>query len=54
MKPTHWVPLLIAALIGLGAGWVAVQIADRAAGRVLMVPGLAAVGVWLLALAVLV
>lgn len=54
MKPTRWAPLVIITAVGLAVGWVAVMAVDRLGGRVLGVPPLAAVALWLLALAVLV
>ena len=54
MKPTRIVPLVSLAAIGLAVGWVAVELVDRFASRILSVPWLAAGTLWLLALAVLV
>ena len=53
MKPTRWVPLVAIAAIALAVGWVLVDLVERMAGRILGVPWLAAVGLWVLALGVL-
>lgn len=53
MKPTRWVPLVAIAAIALAVGWVLVDLVERMAGRVLGVPWLAAVALWVLALGVL-
>lgn len=53
MKPTRWVPLIAIAAVALAMGWVLVDLVERIAGRVLDVPWLAAVGLWVLALGVL-
>lgn len=53
MKPTRVVPLVALAAIGLAVGWVAVDIVERFASRILGVPWLAAAGLWILAIAVL-
>ena len=53
MKPTRIVPLVSLTAVGLAIGWVAVELVDRFAGRILSVPWLAAGTLWLLALAVL-
>lgn len=53
MKPTRWVPLIAIAAVALAVGWVLVDLVERMAGRVLGVPWLAAVALWLLALGVL-
>ncbi len=54
MKPTRWVPLTILLAIGLAIGWIAVDMVERFAGRVLVVPSLAALGLWILALGILI
>ena len=54
MKPTRWVVLFAIAAVGLGIGWVAVELVERIAGRVLGVPWIAPAALWILALAVLV
>ena len=54
MKPTRWVPLAILAAVGLAAGWIAVDMVERFAGRILVVPSLAAVGLWILAVGILI
>ncbi|MFM9048853.1 MAG: DUF3180 domain-containing protein [Actinomycetota bacterium] len=54
MKPTRLVPLIVVAAIGLAVGWVAVQLVERFAGRILSVPWAAAIGLVLLAVAVLI
>jgi len=54
MKPTRLVPLVILAAIGLAVGWVAVQLVERFSGRILSVPWAAAIGLVLLAAAVLI
>ena len=54
MKPTRWVPLTILLAVGVGIGWIAVDLVERFAGRVLVVPSLAAIGLWILALGVLI
>jgi len=54
VKPTRLVPLVILAAIGLAGGWVAVQLVERFAGRILSVPWAAAVGLVVLAVAVLI
>jgi len=48
------VPLIVLAAIGLAVGWVAVQLVERFAGRILLVPWAAAIGLVLLAVAVLI
>ena len=53
MKPTRWVPLIAITAIALAVGWVLVDLVERMAGRVLGVPWLAAVALWVLALSVL-
>lgn len=53
MKPTRWVPLVAIAAIALAVGWVLVDLVERVAGRILGVPWLAAVAMWVLALGVL-
>jgi hypothetical protein len=53
MKPTRWVPLVAIAAVALAVGWVLVDLVERVAGRVLGVPWLAAVALWVLALGVL-
>ena len=53
MKPTKWVPLVAIAAIALAVGWVLVDLVDRVAGRILGVPWLAAVALWVLAIGVL-
>jgi hypothetical protein len=53
MRPTRWVPLVAIAAIALAVGWVLVDLVERLAGRVLGVPWLAAVALWVLALGVL-
>lgn len=53
MRPTRWVPLVAIAAIALAVGWVLVDVVERWAGRILGVPWLAAVGMWVLALGVL-
>ena len=53
MKPTRVVPLIALAAVGLAVGWVAVDLVERLAGRILSVPWLASGALWLLALAVL-
>jgi len=53
VKPTRWVPLVAIAAIALAVGWVLVDLVERLAGRVLGVPWLAAVALWVLALGVL-
>lgn len=54
MKPTRLVPLIVLAAIGLAVGWVAVQLVERFSGRILSVPWAAAIGLVLLAAAVLI
>lgn len=54
MKPTRLVPLVMLGAIGLAGGWVAVQLVERFAGRILSVPWAAAVGLVVLAVAVLI
>ncbi len=54
MKPTGWVTLVGVSAIGVAVGWVAVLLVDRLAGRILVVPWLAAGALWVLALAVVV
>ena len=54
MKPTRIVPLLLLGAIGLAIGWVAVHIVERFGGRILSVPWAAAIGLVLLAGAVLI
>lgn len=54
MKPTRLVPLIVLAAIGLAGGWVAVQLVERLASRILSVPWAAAVGLIVLAVAVLI
>lgn len=53
MKPTRWVPLVAIAAVALAVGWVLVDLVERAAGRILDVPWLAAIALWVLALGVL-
>lgn len=53
MKPTRWVALVATAAIALAVGWVLIDIVERAAGRILEVPWLAAVALWVLAIGVL-
>lgn len=53
MKPTRWVPLVAIAAIALAVGWVLVDVVERVAGRILEVPWLAAIALWVLALGVL-
>jgi hypothetical protein len=53
MKQTRWVPLVAIAAIALAVGWVLVDVVERVAGRILGVPWLAALGLWVLALGVL-
>ncbi len=53
MKPTRWVPLAAIGAIALAVGWVLVDLVERVAGRILGVPWLAAVALWVLALGVL-
>ncbi|MFM9136145.1 MAG: DUF3180 family protein [bacterium] len=52
MKPTRWLTLAAVAAVGVAVGWVAVLLVDRLAGRILVVPWLAAGALWVLALAV--
>ena len=54
MKPTRWVSLTILLAVGLAIGWIAVDVVERFAGRVLVVPSLAALGLWILALGILI
>ena len=54
MKPTRLVPLVILAAIGLAVGWVAVHLVERFASRILSVPWAAAIGLVVLAVAVLI
>lgn len=53
MKPTRWVPLVAITAVALAVGWVLVDLVERLAGRILGVPWLAAVALWVLALGVL-
>ena len=53
MKPTRWVPLVAITAIALAVGWVLVDLVERVAGRILGVPWLAAVALWVLAIGVL-
>jgi len=53
MKPTRWVPLVTITAVALAVGWVLVDLVERIAGRILDVPWLAAVALWVLALGVL-
>ena len=53
MRPTRWVPLVAIAAIALAVGWVLVDVVERWAGRILGVPWLAAIALWVLALGVL-
>ncbi len=53
MRQTRWVPLVAIAAIALAVGWVLVDLVERAAGRILGVPWLAAVALWVLAIGVL-
>jgi hypothetical protein len=53
VRPTRWVPLVAIAAIALAVGWVLVDAVERVAGRILGVPWLAAVALWVLALGVL-
>lgn len=53
MTQTRWVPLVALAAIALAVGWVLVDLVERVAGRILGVPWLAAVALWVLALGVL-
>lgn len=53
MKPTRWVPLVAIGAIALAVGWILVDLVERVAGRILGVPWLAAVALWVLALGVL-
>ena len=53
MRPTRWVPLVAIASIALAVGWVLVDVVERAAGRILGVPWLAAAALWVLALGLL-
>jgi hypothetical protein len=53
MRQTRWVPLVAIAAIALAVGWVLVDVVERVGGRILGVPWLAALALWVLALAVL-
>ena len=53
MKPTRWVPLVAIAAIALAVGWVLVDVVERVAGRILGVPWLASLALWVLAIGVL-
>ena len=53
MNQTRWVPLVAIAAIALAVGWVLVDVVERVSGRILGVPWLAAVALWVLALGVL-
>lgn len=53
MTQTRWVPLAAIAAIALAVGWVLVDLVERVAGRILGVPWLAAVALWVLAIGVL-
>lgn len=53
MRPTRWVPLVGVAAIALAVGWVLVDLVERLAGRILGVPWLAAIALWVLAAGVL-
>lgn len=53
MTQTRWVPLIAIAAIALAVGWVVVDLVERVAGRILGVPWLAAVALWVLAIGVL-
>jgi Protein of unknown function (DUF3180) len=53
MKQTRWVPLVAITAIALAVGWVLVDVVERVSGRILGVPWLAAVALWVLALGVL-
>ena len=53
MKPTRWVPLVAIAAIALAVGWVLIDLVERVSGRILDVPWLAAIALWVLALGVL-
>lgn len=53
MRQTRWVPLVAIAAIALAVGWVLVDLVERMAGRILGVPWLAAVALWVLAIGVL-
>ena len=53
MTQTRWVPLIAIAAIALAVGWVVVDLVERLAGRILGVPWLAAVALWVLAIGVL-
>lgn len=53
MRPTRWVPLVAITAIALAVGWVLVDVVERLAGRILGVPWLAAVALWVLAIGVL-
>ena len=45
--------LIALALIGIAAGWVLVRIVDATTGRILGVPMIASLGLWALAVGVL-
>jgi len=53
VKPTRWVPLVAIGAIALAVGWLLVDLVERVAGRILGVPWLAAVALWVLAIGVL-
>ena len=53
MKPTRWVPLVAIGAIALAVGWVLIDLVERLSGRILDVPWLAAIALWVLALGVL-
>lgn len=53
MKRTSIAWLIALTLIGFGIGWVVVQLVDTFAGRILGVPIMASIGMWVLAIAVL-
>ncbi len=53
MKRTSIAWLIALALIGLGLGWALVELVDTFAGRILAVPIMASLGMWALAIGVL-
>lgn len=53
-EPTRWVALAILVAIGFAVGWILVDLVERFAGRILGVPSLAALGLWILAIGVLI
>lgn len=54
MKPTGALWLAALALVGVGLGWLLVSLVDAATGRILNVPMIASIALWVLSIGLLV